>query len=162
MRTSKMIRGVGSHQPPKMHKTVYWWLETTDWPHNWWGINCAVTKKWTIRFIMNIWQRWWSAQSLFHIDERKQHTEYVKPLSRPIRPIHTFSTASLQWMSHRCFNTTLKTSQSMECRTQPSLMLGSVTADARIKRKEIIFLINSTCSTKNFLLIEKFWDVSPT
>jgi len=90
---------------------------------------------------MNIWQRWWSAQSLFHTDERKQHTEYVKPLSRPIRPIHTFSTASLQWMSHRCFNTILKTSHSMECRTQPSLMWEVSLQMSRTKRKEIIFLI---------------------
>jgi len=30
MRTSKIIQGVGSHQLLKMHKTVYWWLETTD------------------------------------------------------------------------------------------------------------------------------------
>lgn len=29
-RTSKMIQGVGSHQPLKMHKKVYWWLETID------------------------------------------------------------------------------------------------------------------------------------
>jgi len=27
-----MIQGVGSHQLLKVHKTVYWWLETTDCP----------------------------------------------------------------------------------------------------------------------------------
>jgi len=56
VRTVHMIQGVDGHQGLKIQKWfqkfVKWWLQTIEWPWNWWRIDCTLRGRWSIKFFI--------------------------------------------------------------------------------------------------------------